>query len=472
MSNVSQDDSVLAPGAPLEALPSPTRSAALAAAVYLGVGILWIVFSDRALDWLVTSPEVYARLQTWKGVLFVLVTGVLLFLILHRQFGRRAAQAARLTESGHRIQHLVRNSPLAVVEWDANFRVSHWSATAEDIFGFSEDDVRGLRWGEWDFVHPQDQEAVDEVVHTSLAQGKSGSFSVNRNLRSDGSVIWCSWYNSWIRDEDGRVTAMLSMAQDITAERRALEEIRRLNRELETRVHRRTRELAQANVDLRTLSHTLSHDLRAPVRAVLGFGEILERRYRGNLPKEAHPHLDNLLAAGRQMDRLIDSLVEYGRLGSQSLSYEDTDPARLLQEAWSQLQAGRAEPVGEIEIQEQLPPIRADPRYLHRVFQNLLANSIQYRHPDRPLRIRAEGLMNGQSARIVIIDNGLGIPPNHRERVFQLFERLHPDDQDGGVGLGLALVKRSMELMGGEVSLENTPSGEGVALALHFPQSH
>lgn len=463
--------SFLTDGGP--SLPSPVRSAATAALIYLLVGVLWIVFSDHFLSLFAPSPEVFARLQTWKGVGFVVITGGIVFLILLVQFRRRANAARQVRESAQRVEVLVENTPLAVVEWDSEFRVSRWSHVAEDVLGWSGDEVMGKRWGEWPFVHADDQAEVDRIVEDTRRKGAKGFFVLNRNLRPDGSVIWCEWYNSWILDTDERILAMMSLAHDVTAERSALDEIKKLNRELERRVRHRTSELAQANVELKALSYSVSHDLRAPIRAIQGFGGILERRFQDDLPALGREYLGHMLEAGRQADLLIDGLLDYGRVGSHPVDPSRMDPLPVVRSVWARLEGSGEVDGARLEVADPLPSILASDELLIRVFQNLFSNSLKYGQSEDPMRIQVEGEEDDEGwAHLRVSDNGPGIPQADRERAFDLFQRLHQPTEVAGAGVGLAVVRRAMERMGGMVRLEardpTSTSAPGLCAILTF----
>ena len=454
-------------------LPSPVRSAATAALIYTLAGGLWIVFSDHLLAVLAPSPEAFARLQTWKGIGFVAVTAGILFLVLQLQFQRRAEAARQIREGAQRLRLLVQNTPVAVVEWDSDSRVTGWSGVAEDLLGWSAEEVMGKGLGEWPFVHPDDQAEVDRLVEENRRKGAKGFFSLNRNLRPDGSVIWCEWYNSWILGSDGEIVSMLSLAHDVTARRRALEEIQDLNRELERRVRHRTAELAQANVELKALSYSVSHDLRAPIRAILGFGGILERRFRDHLPALGREYLGHLLEAGQQADHLIDGLLEYGRIGSQPVELSPVDPLPVVSSLWGRLQASGDVQGARLEVADSLPSILANEDLLARIFENLFSNSLKYGWSEGPPRIRVDGEVGDVGwAQLRVRDDGPGITEADRERAFDLFQRLHQPAQVAGAGVGLAVVKRSMERMGGRVHLEagdpTDPSAPGLRVVLSF----
>ncbi|CAN5718186.1 hypothetical protein BH23GEM11_BH23GEM11_13680 [soil metagenome] len=457
--------------APLpEGVPSPAGSAGVAAGSFFVVAILWIVLSDRLLLALAPTPEAFAALQTWKGSLFVLVITVMLFVLLYTQFERRTRQAGILAASGTRLRMQIENSPLALVEFGADLRISGWSPRAEELFGWTEEEVLHERWQDFDFVHPEDQELVRDAVERAKEQNDIGWILANRNLRKDGTTLHCEWYNSWIRDPDGRVKEMISLVHDVSWQQEVLVEVRRLNRELEARVHRRTEQLAQANADLKAFTWSISHDLRAPVRAVTGFGQILERRYGAELPEEARRYLGHVLEASGQMDRLIDGLLAYGRLEQETLQLERVDVEELARRLAARFDPLLSELGGSVQIDPALPPAFADSHLLERVLQNLMDNALKFRHPERSPRIRICGGRDGYVPIVRVEDNGTGIPPEERGRVFGLFERLSATRDVEGAGLGLSIVRRSMERIGGRVSIEDPLDGPpGAAFVLRLP---
>ncbi len=487
------------PGGPGKArrdrrLPSPSASAAWAAGIYLGAGLLWIFFSDAALLALSPSPELWALLQTWKGSFFVLGTAVLLFVVLRHQFERRTHQSSRIAAADRRLRLQILNSPLALVEFDRNLVVRGWSPRAEELFGWSQDEVLGRTIDEIGLVHPADRARTHGEMEAARKRAEPGWIHMNRNLRKEGSVVYCEWHNAWLRSPSGREEAMISLAHDVTWQQEVLREVRAMNRELEARVRRRTEALAQANADLRSLTWSITHDLRAPVRAVSGFAGILERRHAGGLEEEARGYLGYILAAGEQMDRLIDALLEFGRMGEaaitpQTVFVPSLAPALhlrllpLLADAAGGEAAGPAgtpdpalSPAAEaLQIDPRIPPVRADPILLERVLQNLVDNAMKFRRPDRPLRIRIEAedpspdADPGGRVRIRVEDDGPGIPDMHRRRLFSLFERLPSDAPVQGSGMGLAIVRRAMERMDGQVWMEDPRTLSGAALLLELP---
>lgn len=456
------------PGGTPSDLRSPTVTALVVAGIYVVVAGLWLGFSDDIFLAVAPSAQIYAGLQALAPWAFALVTGLVLFLALRWEMGRRARSVEALQENLEIVTDHLGNLPLAVVEWDRNFQVSHWSRGATSLFGWTPEEALGRSWADWELVHPDDRESLSRFLRNTRIDDPGGKFMVLRNHHRDGSELWCEWYTSWTRDSKGRLVSLLSLVHDITSERKAMAEAQQLNRDLELRVTRRTRELAAANRDLRAFTHSISHDLRTPVEAVVGFAETLRDRFSGDLPPDARKFLVYILAAGRQMDHLIEDLVEYAQLGTDELVLQPVDLGEMTRNAIRTLEEAFPEAGAAISPPRAAVSVPADPELLHRVLTNLLENSLKYRHPHRPARIVVNAERQSDEVSVLIRDNGPGISPENRERVFRLFERLHAEENHPGSGIGLPIVRKAMNLMGGQVSVEDH-DGPGVTMRLRFP---
>jgi len=449
-------------------LRSPTLTASIVAIVYVVAAGLWLMLSDRALLAVSTSEQVYVALQAVAPWVFVAITGVVLFLVVRWESERRSGAVRSLQQDRENLVEHLRHLPLAVVEWDREFKVTYWSDRARSLFGWTSEEALGQSWPDWELVHPDDREGLTRFLKNTRIDDPGGNFMVLRNRRRDGSELWCEWYTSWTRDSKGRLVSLLSMAHDITAEREAMAEAQQLNRDLELRVARRTRELAAAHRDLRAFTHSISHDLRTPVEAVVGFAETLRDRFAGDLPSEARKYLVYILAAGRQMDHLIEDLIEYARLGTDELVLEPVDLGEATRDAIRTLEEAFPEAGAAISPARTAASVPADRALLNRVLINLLENSLKYRHSHRPARIVISAQRDNGEVSVLIRDNGPGIPVEHRERVFRLFERLHAEENHPGSGMGLPIARKAMNLMGGQISIEDH-DGPGITMRLRFP---
>jgi signal transduction histidine kinase len=265
--------------------------------------------------------------------------------------------------------------------------------------------------------------------------------------------------------DEAEIALLSQLAGDLTygiqslhvrAERRAAtENIRRLNAELEQRVAERTHELTLANKELESFSYSVSHDLRAPLRAINGFASIIARRYRDNLNAEAQHYLDNIVQASERMSRLIDDLLKYSRLGRAGVRLEPIQLNRILSGIQAEMKAHLEELHGTLLVPDDIPTVKGDSTLLTQVFTNLVENAVKYRRPEVDLLVEITARVENDQVIIGVCDNGIGIPAEYLEKIFNIFQRLHNEDEYPGTGIGLATVKKSVELVGGKVWAES-----------------
>ncbi len=240
--------------------------------------------------------------------------------------------------------------------------------------------------------------------------------------------------------------------------------------ELEQRVAERTAQLYAANKELESFSYSVSHDLRAPLRAISGFASIVSRRHRAALNEEGQHYIDNVVQASERMGQLIDDLLQYSRLGRQGARHDPIALRDVLAPLASDL-AGRLQEIGgALTIADNLPTVLGDRTLLGQIFTNLLENAVTYRKADMPAQIAVSWQPDGADALIRVRDDGIGIPAEYHEKIFAVFQRLHSEDEYPGTGIGLATVKKSVELLGGKVWVESVV-GEGSTFCVKLPMA-
>lgn len=246
------------------------------------------------------------------------------------------------------------------------------------------------------------------------------------------------------------------------------ERLRRQQQELARRVEERTAELKEVNTQLEAFTYSVSHDLKAPVRAMRGFAEILQEDYAEVLDEVGHDFLARILDASGRMHDLINDLLEYSRLGRADVEMASLSLARIMDEVLEALRDEIAATGARIEVHGPLPMVRGSSAVLLRVLKNLVENAIKYTRAGQAAEIHVslepppepEDLDAPPRVHLVVADNGLGIDASHHARIFDVFERLHARDAYPGTGVGLAIVKRGIERLGGRVGLESK-LGEG-----------
>lgn len=230
------------------------------------------------------------------------------------------------------------------------------------------------------------------------------------------------------------------------------------NQQLERRVQERTAELRTVNEELESFAYSVSHDLRAPLRAVSGFAQILARRHRDDLNEEGRHYMDNVVAASARMGALIDDLLQYSRVGRSVVRSQPVPLAPLVQQICGTL-GNRIDSSGaQVEVVEPLATPVGDATLVGQILANLLENALTYRRPEVAPRIRVAAQQEGGSVVIEVEDNGIGIPEEYQQKVFEVFQRLHSDEQYPGTGIGLSIVRKAARMMGGEVTVESQPS--------------
>ena len=241
------------------------------------------------------------------------------------------------------------------------------------------------------------------------------------------------------------------------------------SRELDRRVRERTKQLQAANKELEAFAYSISHDLRAPLRSVSGFAQIIARRHRAALNEEGQHYVDNIVLAGERMGCLIDDLLAYSRLGRQALKLRPVDLGGVLSQAINNLATRVAATGATINLPGDWPVVSGDQTLLQQIFTNLLDNALTYRQPDVTPDLRVTWTIEDGQVILAVADNGIGIAPEYQEKIFNVFQRLHSDEDYPGTGIGLAIVKKASEILGGRVWVESAV-GQGSTFFVKLPK--
>jgi PAS domain S-box-containing protein len=257
-----------------------------------------------------------------------------------------------------------------------------------------------------------------------------------------------------IQDEHGSIAGLTVYLTDITKRVQAEEEIRRLNESLEQRVAERTVQLETANKELESFSYTVSHDLRAPLRAIDGFSHILQNQYSSHLPEEAQRYISKVRQNTQQMSDLINDLLNFSRTGRQSLNKQTVLPAELVKMSLEELRTEQEVRQVKVTISD-LPPCQADPAMLRQVFYNLISNALKFTRAHEVAEIEVGAYREGNATVYYIRDNGVGFDMRYSDKLFGVFQRLHGAQEYEGTGVGLAIVKRIIQRHGGRIWVES-----------------
>ncbi len=313
--------------------------------------------------------------------------------------------------------------------------------------------VQGHRQDSWALsIHPEFLVEVQERWNRAIHKGEL--YELEYPLRGqDGNYRWHLDRAVPLRDGEGRIVKWFGTCTDIHEKKEAEEMVLKLNVELERRVHERTSALSEINEQMESFCYSVSHDLRAPVRAMRAFTQILMDDYTASLDLAARDYLQRIGAAADRMDRLIQDLLQYSRIGRMAITLEPVDLRDAVEGVLTDLRLEAKQKKATIEIVDPLPILHANSTLLDQVLLNLISNALKFvpdgTAPD--LKIWTE--VHDGIAKVWIRDNGIGIPPDYHKRIFEIFERLHGSELFPGTGIGLAIVQKSISRMQGRLGV-------------------
>ncbi|MCS0633885.1 ATP-binding protein [Telluria mixta] len=269
---------------------------------------------------------------------------------------------------------------------------------------------------------------------------------------------------------DGEVRGAVMSMLDVTELKRVQRELGDANTLLEQRIQDRTEQLAEANIELRAFAHTIAHDLRAPLRNVQGYAAALLEDEAATLSATGERFVRRILAVSQHMDRLVTDLLAYSQLSRAELRLQPVELDRVVQLALGGMETQIAAAGARVDAASPLPTVLGNEAVLVQVFDNLIGNAIKFVAPGVTPHVRIDADLTADAAWVRIADNGIGIPEDKRERVFDVFERLHGEEQYQGTGIGLAIVKKGVERLGGTIRVEPASAGTVFRLCLQRPR--
>jgi PAS domain S-box-containing protein len=372
------------------------------------------------------------------------------YVAIRADITERKQAEVRLRESEQRFATMANSIPQLAWIARADGFILWYNQRWYEYTGTTAEQMEG--WG-WQSVH--DPQLLPEVMakwKVAIAAGRP--FEMEFPLRGADECFrrFLTRAQPFL-NASGQVEQWFGTNTDVDELKRVEAEIKTLNAELEQRVAERTAELEAANKDLEAFSYSVSHDLRAPLRAVNGFAGIVLEDFGRQIPEEGRRHLERIRNGGQRMGRLIDDLLAFSRLNRQSVNRQSVDSARLVREALDELKPQREGRQLELRIAE-LPPCQADPALLKQVWVNLLSNAIKYSRDRAPAVVEIGARQEERENVFFVRDNGAGFDMQYGNKLFGVFQRLHRADQFEGTGVGLAIVQRIVQRHGGRVWAE------------------
>lgn len=424
---------------------------------YRGEPVIAVTRYIPEVDWgLVVKmdrDEVFAPADALGKTLFlVLVAGTLILSLIGVYLGRTmGGTARRLEKSEERFRSVAQYAADAIVTADAYGTIETWNQGAEEMFGFPEDEVIGRKVSMLmpDRFRPRHEKGLIRAREKNEFRIVGERIEVAGQHRDGWEFPIEICVNAW--RADGRMY-FGAVIRDISERKRA-----------EAALNESKEAAEAANRELEAFSYSVSHDLRVPLRSMHGFSRFLEEKYSDRLDSRGKHYLERIREGANRMGALIDSLLDFSRVGKQSLKKEELDPEPLIRETFETL-CYDLDPTRIDFRVGRLPACTADPDLLRHVFMNLLSNALKFTRDRDTARIEV-GYSEGA---FYVSDNGIGFDPRYTDKLFRVFQRLHSADEFKGTGIGLALAHRIIERHGGRMWAE-AEEGVGAVFRLTIP---
>lgn len=423
-----------------------------------------------AVGWLRLQGERAGWYGFETGLAIFAMSNVLIFAVLvwhtasrlHFQDGKRREAERTVRVEKDFSAAVIDSLPGVLYLYNREGKFLRWNKNFERMSGYSGAEIARMKPAE--FIAPADHEAlaarIGDVFQTGSSQMEAGFLS------KAGEVT--PYFFTGVTVKVGGEDCLVGVGIDITERVKAEQAVRALNETLEQRVAQRTRELQAKNRELETFTYSVSHDLKAPLRGIDGYSRLLLEDYHDRLDDEGRKFLNSVRQASLQMGQLIDDLLTYSQLERRAITISTIKPQAVL----DAMPLSYTDDIQNrnIAYTVSLPDIavRADPSGLAQVLRNLLDNALKFTKTTPSPTIEISGRVEGRKYILWVKDNGIGFDMKFTDRIFDIFQRLHRAEDYPGTGIGLAIVRKAMERMGGRVWAESIP-GQGATFFLEIP---
>jgi PAS domain S-box-containing protein len=413
------------------------------------VPILFVTAAERDPRYLMRGYDAGAVDFLFKPIEPKMLSGkVDVFVQLWRNRRQLAAQVEAM-----RLAAIAFETHEAIVLTDAAGRIVKVNCAFTEITGYSEAEVLGqnprlLQSGRHDA-------AFYRALWAQLR--RDGHWEGELwNRRKDG-VEYCEWKRiTAVSDAEGRTTHYVGVGMDVTERKHAEDELRRMHATLERRVEERTAALQAANAELAAFSYSVSHDLKAPVRAIDGFAQLLAAEEGERLSRDGHGYLQRVRNAAARMSALIDGLLTLSNIGRSPMNRMDFDLSALAQEVAAERVGAEANRHIDVQVASGIR-VNGDPGLVRVLLENLLGNAVKYSLDRDPATITVGVVEDSGEQMIELRDNGVGFDMTYADKLFAPFQRLHTDARYPGTGIGLATVARIVHRHGGRITGQGVP---------------
>lgn len=418
-------------------------------------------------EWMIVKPVIDSPISIAINLtgLFVFASVQIYFIIsvlkkaLHesdQELRERLLVEEKLFNEREQLSLALNAAKMETWNWDIETGAVSWSDGIEAMFGMGVGQFDGKYETYLSLIHPEDLPDLQNTINIALSDENLDYIVEHRLVWQNGEIHWHEGRGKVYRNEDGKPIRMAGTTVDITDRKKAEAEREQL-----------IQELAEKNNELEQFTYTVSHDLKAPIITIKGFLGFLSEDVRSGNQERIDSDIVRISEATDKMHRLLNELLELSRIGRLMNPPEPVSLEELVSDAVEILQGRLRTTAVKLEVAEDLPMVQGDKRRLLEVIQNLMDNAAKFsaRQPNPLVKIGWDGYKDGKAV-IFVQDNGIGIPLEHQERIFGLFNKLDPEAE--GTGVGLALVKRIVEFHGGRVWVESE-TGNGATFFFTLP---
>jgi len=382
-----------------------------------------------------------------------------------REEKRRTEEALR--ESEEQLAYIIDFLPDATFAIDSEGKVIAWNRAIEEMTGAAKNEVIGKKG----FAHAipfygnarpilidlvfRDQKDIEKEYDFILRKGDQLTAEVFAPLLYKGKGAYLWGIAAPLYDSKGNIVGAIESIRDITE-----------RKQIEDALTKKSEELARSNADLALFAYAASHDLQEPLRTITSFVQLLQKRYHGKIDPDADEFIDFIVGGTKRMQQLINDLLTYSRVNTRKGPISPMKIEDVLQKAMQNLRYILEEVKGTV-IYEEMPSIVADEPQMTQLFQNLIGNALKFHGEEAP-KVEISAARKGNDWIFSVKDNGIGIDPQYKDRIFEIFQRLHTREEYSGTGIGLAIAKKIVERHGGRIWVDGEP-GKGTTFRFTIP---
>lgn len=372
-----------------------------------------------------------------------------------KQIAERLKAEQKLRESETRLRLSLEATSLGTWEYNPQSHALLLDARCRELFGLEAE--KEVTYQELlAVVLSEDRSKTEQVLREALNSASDQGYDIEFRIRREPNhqERWIRGTGKALFDENREALRLIGTVLDITEMVKARETMAERRQELEQLVAERTASLREAIAQMEEFSYSVSHDLRSPLRAIQGYAEVMLEDYRDRLDARGQEYLQRIADAGNRMDQLTQDVLTYSRLGQVAMRLSPVNLDKLVDETIQQYIPAQARR-GQVSVKRPLPVALAHGPSLVQAVSNLLANAVKFVPKGKTPQVRVWAERREENVRLWIEDNGIGISPEHQLRIWGMFERLNPRDQYEGTGIGLAIVRKALERMGGKAGVES-----------------